>query len=88
MYGLWGERLENSPTKRDLGVQVGGTLNLSWQCALAARKGLHQRVVGMEQTAQGSEHGPDMLQLRECWGTAFGHRVSVWVVHCGVRGWT
>ena len=33
-----GEGLENSPTKRDLGVHVGVSLNLSQQCALEARR--------------------------------------------------
>ena len=29
------------------------------------RKGLHQRAVGMEQPAQGSGHGPELMELRE-----------------------
>ena len=39
---------------------------------------------GMAQAAQGSGHGPELLELRERWDTALSHRVGVWVVLCGV----
>ena len=51
-------------------------------------KAVPQRVVGMEQAAQGSGHGPELTKLRKCWYTALRHWVWVWVVQCGARGWT
>jgi len=47
-----------------------------------------QRAVGMQQAAQGSGHSPELLEIREHWDTALRHRVCVWAVLCGARGWT
>ena len=38
----------------------------------------HQRVVGMEQAAQGSGHSPELLELKQCLNSVLGHRVWIW----------
>ena len=38
-------------------------------------KGLHQRAVGMEQTAQGSRHGTEVLEFKVHSDSALRHRV-------------
>ena len=34
---------------------------------------MHQRVVGMEQAAQGSGHGPKLAEFKECLDTTLRH---------------
>jgi len=43
-YNLGDKRLESSPTERDLGVCVGGKLNVSQHCAPTAKRA--NRVLG------------------------------------------
>ena len=40
-------------------------------------QGVHQRMVGMEQPAQGSGHGPELLESKECLDSALRHRVKL-----------
>ena len=49
-------------------------------------KALLQRTVGREQTAQGSGHGTELLELREHLDSVLRYRV--WVVLLGARRWT
>ena len=39
------------------------------------RKVLHQRGVGMEQVAQGSEHSLELLKTKKCLDNGLRHRV-------------
>ena len=55
--------------------------------SLGEGQGLHQRVVGMEQSAQGSGHGPDYWRSRGA-GTVLSDIGSYFgVVLHGARGW-
>lgn len=38
-------------------------------------KALQQRVVGLEQAAQGSRHGPVLPEFKERWDSTLAHRV-------------
>lgn len=62
----------------------------SWTCMMPCTwYGLYYLYwQGMEQVPQGSGHGPELLELRGCLGTALRYRVWVWVVLCGSRGGT
>ena len=62
----------------------------AWSCVRGGAaggegKGLHRRVVGMEQPAQGSGHSPELLELRECLDSAL--RRWVWVLGGLVWSW-
>jgi len=51
-------------------VTATGPEGTAWSCVRGGAaggegKGLRQRVVDMEQPAQGSGHGPEQLELRE-----------------------
>ena len=41
--------------------------------------------MGMEQAAQGSGHGPELTEFKECWDNALRHRVWIWGILRG--GW-
>ena len=61
-------------------MTVTGPEGTAWSCVRGGAaggegKGLHQRAVGMEQPAQGSEHGPELLELREHLGNTLSQRV-------------
>ena len=70
-----------------------GPEGTAWSCVRGGAagdegKGLHQRVVGMEQPAQGSGHGPKCRISRGA-GTPLSDMGSYFgVVLCGARGWT
>ena len=51
-------------------------------------KGLHQRVVGMEQPAQGSGHGLECWSSGSVWAALSDTGFGFWVVLCGIKGWT
>ena len=64
-----------------------GPEGTAWSCVRGGAAGgegkdLHQRAVGMEQPAQGSGHGSELLELREHWDIGF----EFWVL-CGASGW-
>ena len=46
-----------------------------YQRVAEVEKAVCQRVVGMEQAAEGRGHGPKQPELRECWGTAMTHAI-------------
>ena len=56
---------------------------MAWCCVRGGAvggegKGLHQRVVGMEQAAQGSGHRPELLELNKHLDGTFRH--TVWIL--------
>ena len=57
-----------------------GPEGTAWNCVRGGAaggegKGLHQRAVGMEQAAQGSGHGPELLEFKERLDSALRLRV-------------
>lgn len=67
-------------------VMVAGPKGMAWSFAgWGIMPGVRKKVVDMEQAAQDSGHGPEMLELKECWDSALRH--GVWVVLCGARRW-
>jgi len=49
--------------------------------------GLHQRMVGTEQAAQGSGHSPKCQSSRSVWAVFSDIKFEVWVVLWGARNW-
>jgi len=52
-------------------VTVTGPEGTAWSCVRGGAAGgqgqvLHQRLVGMEQGAQGSGHSPELPEFKEC----------------------
>ena len=72
-YRLGGEWLESSPKEKDLGVSVNETLNMSWQCALAAQKA--NRIPGCNERSVTS-------RLREVILTLFSDLVRPHLEYC------
>jgi len=80
-HKLRDERLESSPTERDLGVWVDGQLNRSHQCALAAKRA--NRVLGCIRHSITSQSGQVIVPL--CTALVWPHLehcVQFWAPHC------
>lgn len=61
-------------------MTVKGPEGRAWSCVRGGlgeceEKALHQRVVGMEQPAQGSARGPELLKLEDGLDSALRHWV-------------
>jgi len=68
-------------------VTATGPEGTAWSCVRGGAaggegKGLHQREVGMQQPAQGSAHGPKLLEFRERLDSSLTHRD--WMLGGGV----
>ena len=80
-HKLGDERLEGSPTERDLRVWVDGQLNRSHQCALAAKRA--NRVLGCIRHSITSQSGQVIVPL--CTALVWPHLehcVQFWAPHC------
>ena len=49
-------------------------------------KVLQQKEVGMEQAAQGSRHGPELLEFKEHLNTSLKHRSGLLGAQSGAKG--
>jgi len=63
---------------------------MAWNCVRGGSCGgqgqvLLQRVVGMEQAAQGSEHSSKLTEFKKHLDTILTHTVYFWMVLCGHR---
>ena len=73
-------------------VTEPGPEGTAWSCVRGGAAGgqgrvLHQRAVGMEQAAQSSGHGTELLEFKKIWTTLSEVRFDFWVVLCGAKSW-
>ena len=58
-------------------MTAAGPEGTAWSCVGTGsegwEQGLHQKAVGMERSAQGSEHGPELPPFKECLDNALRH---------------
>jgi len=82
-----GPTAPSGPALLCAGASSPPALALVW-VAGGEGKDLHQRVVGMEQPAQGSARGPELLKLEDGLDSALRHWVWFWEVLCGAGNWS